>query len=105
MEFNGQISAIANAWKDKFRRERPFHNFQQRGFTKLTIDGKLAVITFNTVAYSPKCTGINAHKTDDPFGQFKWHEAELRDLKEKYKGVFICGHIPPMLHVTDGVPQ
>nr|CCA18197.1 inositol3 putative [Albugo laibachii Nc14] len=99
MEFNGQISAIANAWKDKFRRERPFHNFQQRGFTKLTIDGKLAVITFNTVAYSPKCTGINAHKTDDPFGQFKWHEAELRDLKEKYKGVFICAIITPYAHI------
>jgi len=61
--------------------------------------GGLHVLVLNTIVlaakHTPVPTGLDAA---DPFGQFRWLEHELGDIRANGGKAYVTGHVPPMLH-------
>jgi len=55
------------------------------------LTANLCVLSINTAVYHKK------HKTDDPFGQFKWLRRVMMELRAGVRRAIIVGHIPPVI--------
>nr|CCA21171.1 calcineurinlike phosphoesterase putative [Albugo laibachii Nc14] len=101
---NPTLGTIAPAWNGVISKAEK-KDLEERGYTSKEIDERLVVLTLNTTPYSGKHDVHNNNPPGDPFQQFAWLSAKLKQAQENGKFVYICGHIPPVLHVSDGAYQ
>jgi len=77
----GQLSIGGNA-QDTFSRG---------GYFLEDLTANLCVLSITTAVYHKN------HKTDDPFGQFKWIRRVMMELRAGVRRAIIVGHIPPVI--------
>ncbi|DBA04987.1 TPA: hypothetical protein N0F65_006989 [Lagenidium giganteum] len=102
-QVNPSIELISGVW-NKSLSAANFDTFNRRGYLQYLLDDKLAVLTLNTVPYSPSHVP-DTSGVEDPFGQFQWLNDTLANLRAEGKFVYITGHIPPMVDSYGGNPQ
>lgn len=104
---NEWLKAVAELQSDTFVNELEKTTFACGGYMIRELKPSLSIIILNTVIWSSNWKKFSPEPVDsmvqsDPFGQFKWLETQLQELRNKGKRVYVTGHIPPMLQSFTG---
>lgn len=102
-ETNPSIELISKPWNGSLSPSN-LDLFTRRGYLELHLEERLAVLSLNTVPYSPSHVP-DTSSLKDPFGQFKWLNETLTRLRSEAKFAYIVGHIAPFVDSYGGNPQ
>jgi len=98
---NAWLESTATKFRSLFVNDMEASVFACGGYLNRLAIPKLSIISLNTVVFSLSLTPTIS-PNDDPFGQFEWLEAQLKEARLSGNKVYITGHIPPVLQSFTG---